>query len=363
MELNDIAEAVDRLTSADISGRGILRYLYDAARAAVGQPLSLAAAAVLRKAAREPGTVIIVSTGATCQRMGIDPAIGEMDGPPGAVVLARAIGKGLRGVPLLLTEAGQVEPLQRVALAAGLTTASLDGATAQARSSAYNTAVVVEAFPDEDKTAKLAAAELLTRVKPGAVVTIERAGMNDIGVYHNSSGRDSSLKKARVDYLVQAATREGIPTIGVGDGGNEIGMGLIADTIREHTKYGRVCQCPCGHGLAPVTATDVLVVAAVSNWGAYAIATMLAILLDDPSLLHTPAMEERILRAAADTGYLDSSGYTDWAVDGMSGEAHVALVQLLRTVVEQPFARLLNIGMGGGVGVRGKAAHSGSTLT
>jgi hypothetical protein len=50
-------------------------------------------------------------------------------------------------------------------------------------------------------------------------------------------------------------------------------------------------------------------------------------------------------------------------VDGMSGDAHVALVQLLRMVVEQPFARLFSVGMGGGIGVGGQRSDSRTTST
>src|SRR5262249_33810466 len=60
-------------------------------------------------------------------------------------------------------------------------------------------------------------------------------------------------------------------TIGVGDGGNEIGMGklpwpLIADRI------------PGGATIACRVATDHLIVAGVSNWGAYALAAGVALL-------------------------------------------------------------------------------------
>ncbi|MBR1722838.1 MAG: DUF4392 domain-containing protein, partial [Treponema sp.] len=47
---------------------------------------------------------------------------------------------------------------------------------------------------------------------------------------------------------------------GVGDGGNEIGMGNVADIIEE-----KLSLKPC------VVTVDELVIATVSNWGAYAI--------------------------------------------------------------------------------------------
>ena len=58
----------------------------------------------------------------------------------------------------------------------------------------------------------------------------------------------------------------GRTTIGIGDGGNEIGMGKLSwATIRKNVPQGGevACRVP----------TDYLIVAGVSNWGAYALAT------------------------------------------------------------------------------------------
>lgn len=330
-------EAIDQLISTDIGSRGVVGRLYDAARAVIGRPLTLAAGEALTSALSDRGAAVIISTGATCQRVGVDPTIGEADGPPGAIGLARALGR-TGAVPVILTEEAQVEPLKQVARSGGLTPTTLEGAISQAGGSPYNSAVVVKPFPDVDDAAKRVAREILDSVRPKAIVTIERTGMNEFGIYHSSFGQDRSEKKARVDYLVQAAKSSGILTIGVGDGGNEIGMGLIADAVREHTTYGKSCRCGCGGGIVPITATDVLVVSAVSNWGAYGIAAALALLRGDKSIAHTPNIEERLVRATADVGYLDATGYTDYKVDGLPIEAHVALVQLLYLIVDQPLA-------------------------
>ena len=45
--------------------------------------------------------------------------------------------------------------------------------------------------------------------------------------------------------------------------GNEIGFGLILDDVLKISPWGAKCQCPCGMGVATVTATDVLVVGAI----------------------------------------------------------------------------------------------------
>ena len=71
-------------------------------------------------------------------------------------------------------------------------------------------------------------------------------------------------------------------TVRMGDGGNEIGYALTNEEANEIFKqaYGVTCQCGCGGATA--TATDVLVSAAISNWGAYAVSARLAYMLEGP---------------------------------------------------------------------------------
>ena len=70
--------------------------------------------------------------------------------------------------------------------------------------------------------------------------------------------------------------------------------------------------------MVPHQATDVVVAATVSNWGAYGIAAALAVLLQRPDVLHTPQMEEDILRACAREGLIDGvSGQVAPSADGL----------------------------------------------
>jgi hypothetical protein len=95
-------------------------------------------------------------------------------------------------------------------------------------------------------------------------------------------------------------------TIGIGDGGNEIGMGKLPwDTIRKNIPNGgRVaCRVPADH----------LIVAGVSNWGAYALAAGVRRLRAAPPdlSLYDVAREEELLRLMVEAGLL---------VDGVTGE-------------------------------------------
>jgi hypothetical protein len=105
---------------------------------------------------------------------------------------------------------------------------------------------------------------LLERLQPVGLVSIERCGRNAKGDYANMHGESIRSHTAQIDRLFDAAYGK-VPTIGVGDGGNEIGMGNLADVIERELDL-----VPCR------TKVDRLVIATVSNWGAYGIAAYLA---------------------------------------------------------------------------------------
>lgn len=61
-----------------------------------------------------------------------------------------------------------------------------------------------------------------------------------------------------------------LTTIGIGDGGNEVGMGKIYDTIIQ-SKISNATQIAC------TVASDYLITSSVSNWGGYALAASIAL--------------------------------------------------------------------------------------
>lgn len=343
-DLQKLGESIDEVINADIGVRGMARILYKAVREKIVQPLALAAAQKLCEVLKEPGRVVVISTGCTHLIPGIPIQVGETDGPAGTVVLGRSLGRALNAIPLFLTEEGEVDALATTARYAGLTMTSLEGAKKHARLRAadgtYVTVGIVKGFPAEDDEAIKAAPVLLDDFEPAAIITVEKAGRNEKGVYHTSSGIDRSEGRARVDFLIEEAKKRGIPTIASMDGGNEIGGGLIRNAIRKYIPYGAKCRCPCGAGIAPVTATDFIVTASVANWGAYGIAACVAALTDTPEAAHSPDLELRILNGVAMAGYIDSEGYAGPLCDGLSPEVHAALVRLLATIIQAPFKKL-----------------------
>jgi hypothetical protein len=120
---------------------------------------------------------------------------------------------------------------------------------------------VLELTARDLESAVLQTQEHLQRLRPTAIVSIERPGLTSDGRYYNMRGEDITERCAFFDPFLEQAS---CPTIAIGDGGNEIGMGNIAAAIGELDIN------------AAVTCCDELLVADVSNWGAYGLIALLA---------------------------------------------------------------------------------------
>lgn len=143
--------------------------------------------------------------------------------------------------------------------------------------------LAVEYVALEAKAAEVGA--LLAAQEPVAVVSIERCGRNADGHFANMRGIVIDEFTAPLDELVEQAMARGIYTVGVGDGGNEIGMGNLAAEIREN-----LALVPCK------VRVDDLVIASVSNWGAYGLAAYLGRLAGRNLLIDFAAAEGFIAR-------------------------------------------------------------------
>jgi D-glutamate cyclase len=317
-------ELLDRIMNLDIGNRGVDR-LYEPARARSSEPLCVAAARSLTALAA--GDRVVLITG-SLTRAWVSTKIGETDGPVGTAALARALSYGFNAIPVVVIDSGLVEPMDAVLRAAGLSVVTLPQAKAATSNKRFCSVAVTHGFPVDDGEAKTEAKRLLDALAPKAIIAIERAGMTPRGTYHNMLGQDFSAGRARIDYLVEEGTNRRIPTIGVGDGGNEIGMGAIADAVHKHVPYGEI--------LCAKLATDVLLPAGVSNWGCYAIQAALAILTGKPELAHSPALEKHLIEAAAAAGLVDgNTGKCEPTVDGMPIDVHMGIAELLAATVER----------------------------
>lgn len=327
--IQNVDERLDKLANIDLGERGV-EHLYRAAREHQGRPLVGAAAEALLTVP-EGGTVFL--TTGSVSRAWISPAIGENDGPSGAAIVARALSIARRATCLVFAEETLLKPLEAIFTAAGLSSVSYDQARKASADGTLATVVMCPYPVDDTEGAKLAP-ELLDRYRPDLLFSTERVGRNEKGIYHNMRGIDYGMGRARIDLLFDEALTRGIPVVAVGDGGNEIGMAVVADAVKAHVPFGERCACDCGAGLGAVTGADVLVTAACSNWGCYAIAAAMAARTGMSGLLHTAKNEERLLERGVQLGLINSSiGMVDPDVDGMPLSTHKAVVELMHAIV------------------------------
>lgn len=324
-------DRLDRLVNLDIGNRGI-EPLYEASRALTGRALSGAAADMLL--AMPQGGRALVTTGSV-SRAWLSPELGENDGPSGAAAIVRALWLARRATCVLVIEETLIPPMAATLRAAGM--AVVDHDTARKASADGSMAcVVIEPYPVTDAEGQAAAAEMLERIAPDVLFSTERVGRNENGIYYNMRGRDYGMGRARIDMLFDEALARGLPVVAVGDGGNEIGMGLVTDAVRSSVPFAAPGDCPCGGGIGAVSGASVLVTAAVSNWGCTAICAAMALRTGDARLVHTPAMEARLLEVMTANGLINSAdGIIDSHVDGIRDTTHVALAEMAQAIVRQ----------------------------
>ena len=209
------------------------------------------------------------------------PPAAETDGPVGAALLLH--GLNAIGVPSRLATDRPCAPACAAALAAAGLDTPLD---------------IAELDASLDPLIQTWRTDGITHA-----LSIERCGLAADGRPHNLTGLDIAHYTAPLDRLFLAGPWT---TLAIGDGGTELGMGalppgLIAADIKN------------GDRIACITPAQHLVVAGVSNWGAWALLAALAILRPDwrTTLLRSldPAIDEHILTTTVQKGP---------AVDGIS---------------------------------------------
>lgn len=152
---------------------------------------------------------------------------------------------------------------------------------------------------------------------------------------HNFRGQIISAHTAKTHLLFDFIRNNKLPvcTIGIGDGGNEIGMGSIPwRVIHANIAAGMGARIACR------IATDCTITCGVSNWGAYALATAVACLRGRPDLAvrWSDARERNVLAAMVDAGAVDGVTATPTlSVDGLSIEQHLAIWGQIRDAVRQ----------------------------
>lgn len=234
-----------------------------------------------------------------------DPPTFETDGPLGAVFLVRQLCE-LNGIATLCS----TDPGCAAALRAGFDRAGL----------IPERVLHVIGQPDPGHT-------LLKPGQASHVIALERPGAAANGRLHTMRGRDITDLMRPADHLFQS----GRVTIGIGDGGNEIGMGKVPhETVVKNIPNGDLVHCR--------VPTDHLIVAGVSNWGAYALVAGIHVLRQvTPRGVGFDLDEERrILEAMVREGPLVDgvTGQQTATVDGLTWDEYVRPLVRIRDILE-----------------------------
>ena len=299
---NNFWEALNTIITLDLNLRGVITELDEALKKIKGKDYLKE---LCEKFSRvlDSGSEVLIFTG-----FPVPPLYKfETDGPLGAIALARAL-IHLNVKPLIIVERELIGVMVKLALALKLRVKV--GKT-------LHRGVGIRAFPIDESKAKEEALRLFSRFHPSAVVFIEKPGRSANGKYYTMRLEDISDYVSKVDQVIPIASKLGILTIGIGDGGNEVGMGIL-------------------HGISPkvnvVTRTDELLVSTVSNWGAYALIAGLSIIRNDIEILHRSDYEEKLIREAVSVGLIDGIlKRKSFSVDSCTLQLNKHIVGLIRS--------------------------------
>lgn len=229
---------------------------------------------------------------------------GETDGPPGALIMARAF--------------------ERLGKKVTLVTDSINEEILKAGRHYLDLRADVKIATDDN-------IEDLTKALIG-----DHKGLGIIGIERPSRAKDNECYSMRgerltpyvpnTDLIFEEAMKEGIPTIGIGDGGNEVGMGIIRTYVEKHVPKGTL--------ICADSKVDYLIVGGTSNWAAYGICAVLSIVCKQ-KLLHSKEEEKGLLTAMIQVGAVDGMDKRSvLKVDGISFEENAHVLVAMHSVME-----------------------------
>lgn len=286
--INNYCEKIEKLIGIDVGGRGLSNAL---------QLGDLEGAVTeLYKSER-----VIIITG-FCIR---DTMTGETDGPIGTASLAKGLLKIGKEV-MIVTDEFSVDLVN-------------------ACCGVLEIDCIIEVVPYDG--VEDYCISLIKGFKPTHVVALERPGRAKNGGSYSMRGEDLSSFIPNTDPLFWEAQRKGIKTIAIGDGGNEMGMGKIAEYISKNVKHGQL--------ICAETSADFLIIAGVSNWGGHGIVAGLSLNVCE-NLLHERFHEIKMVEEMIKVGGVDGcSKRSECTVDGLSLETNLEILEGLHELIEE----------------------------
>ena len=331
-----IARTIENFMTLDLTGVGLIGKIYDALQERQPGPACMMAAKLICDRVRDHGGPIVIATG-----FPEGAGVPETDGPVGAALMARAFFLGLGVETVILTDDDWVEMMIGTCRGAGLSPLPFPE-TGVIQSVEFIRPVYIRSVPKADAGCREITDALLDVTRPSQVISIERPGRNDRGLYHGLGGRPLDGLVADLDQFFLRAKSKGVPFVAIGDGGNELGMGVIAEELKSFSPKAKDSGHPGRGGVAAATAADHLIVSNVSNWGATGLIAALSALLEKPSIFHDGELERRCIEQCVSFGGVDGMFMgPEPAVDGISATEWAGLVTTLRNTLERLAGRVV----------------------
>lgn len=331
----NIAKTIEDFMTLDLTGVGLIAKIYDALQDRQPGPACMVGAKIICDTVRERRGPVVIATG-----FPEGAGVPETDGPVGAALLARALFLGLGVETIILTDDDWVEMTVGTCRGAGLAPLLFpqDG---RIKPIDFVRPVYIRSVPKDDAGCRAITDKLVDITKPSLVISIERPGRNDRGLYHGLGGRPLDGMVADLDQFFLRAKAEKIPFLAIGDGGNELGMGVIAEDLRAFSPKAKDSGHPGRGGVAAATAADHLIVSNVSNWGATGLIAALSALLEKPSIFHDGELERRCIEQCVSFGGVDGMFMgPEPAVDGISAAEWAGLVNTLKNTLDRLAGRV-----------------------
>ena len=232
----------------------------------------------------------------------VSPPTGETDGPPGTLFLAEAL--ATLGIDVHLASDG-----------AGMAALRLG---AVHRSLPSN--VTIHDLRDGDFGAQV---KSLTHL-----IALERSGPSHDGPNRTMRGIDITPHTWPAHRYFEGSRNH--VTIGIGDGGNEIGMGKIPREVIAR-------NIPNGEAVACRTAVDHLIVCGISNWGGIGLAAGVLWLRgkNQPGLFDADLEQDLLARLVAEAPLVDGvRGQFTATVDGVNPEEYSGPMRRIRALLD-----------------------------
>jgi len=309
--------AIDSLITLDFHSRGVIRNIYNCMTEKLGGPLISHAGFELFKAIENSEQkIVLIGTGFL-----IKPTMKpETDGPISSALTARAISL-LGGVPVIVSQKNSRSVLENACAAAELTVCE---SVEIALETPHSVAIVDMPATAERELADKVISQMLA-LKPAGMICIELPGKGADGKYYSVMGYELEGWPGPIDDLFELVGKQGGVTIGIGDAGNEAGMGFAKPELDAITPHGSLT--------GSVVSCSAPIIASVSEFGAYGLIAALQF-ESGKKLLQKRDLQEAVLRAAVLTGCVDGcTGKPRPALDMIDLEYVLSFIHVLEGIL------------------------------